>query len=71
MEADDLLCSQNAHDETVLVRRAQYRAPSCSLSRELTNRNASPGQIVSLGAPGGGRAIRSRAVKDQPPFLKK
>ena len=31
MEADDLLCSRNAHDKNVLVRRAQWKitqAPS-------------------------------------------
>jgi hypothetical protein len=38
MEADDLLCSRNAHDQNVLVRRAQWKIDQPpSLERDLAS----------------------------------
>ena len=35
MGADDLLCSRNAHDKNVLVRRAQSRIDQATLENEV------------------------------------
>ena len=35
MEPDDLLCSRNAHDKHVLVRRAQWRINQATLESEV------------------------------------
>jgi hypothetical protein len=39
MKPDDLLCSRNAHDKNVLVRRAQSRINQTTLENEMRRGN--------------------------------
>ena len=53
MEPDDLLCSRNAHDRNVLVRRAQwkiYQPPS--LERERASLEGSSIHVLNRGPAG-------------------
>jgi len=62
-------CSQNAHDETVLVRCAQSRAalatPLGQLGKFVT---PSLELMARLGVPVGGRVRKSRAIEDRPGY---
>ena len=74
-------CSQNAHDETVLVRCAQERAALATSLREMTRierpspgLTARPGKSIAKQSEGwvgekylpvGGRVRKLRAVEDQ------
>jgi hypothetical protein len=49
MESDDLLCSRNARDKNVLVRRAQSRIDQATLENEMRNwEDARSGRSISL-----------------------